>query len=276
MDAHTRYPNDYLALGVRRLQRGDTKWVSGPQIASGDGPVSRAISLALRTPLGRGASRRWAAADNGHGDEYELDSGVFDGVWERQTLLDYGGWDEGWLRNQDSEMAGRFLLRGERLVCVRAMAGHYRPRNSLRGLWRQYLQYGEYREKTAVRHPHTLRRSHLFAPSVVLTCVAAVLPTPMRSPARAGLVFYLAVVGGGSLSVARHAERRVDAALVPLVLVVMHLAHGTGAILGALRYGPPVAGIDSAFRRDRPARRGGPDPEPVFAPSLRLEPSSVR
>ena len=48
--------------------------------------------------------------------------GVFAGVWERETLLEYGGWDEGWARNQDSEMAGRFLARGERLICLPQMA----------------------------------------------------------------------------------------------------------------------------------------------------------
>ena len=102
----------------RRLRRGDTRWVSGPQVATGDGPVSRAVALALRTPLGRGGSRKWGTSDGAVTEEYELDSGVFAGVWERDTLLEYGGWDEGWPRNQDSEMAGRFLARGERLICL--------------------------------------------------------------------------------------------------------------------------------------------------------------
>ena len=40
---------------------------------------------------------------------------MFGGVWRRQTLLDYGGWDERWDKNEDSELASRFLRRGERL-----------------------------------------------------------------------------------------------------------------------------------------------------------------
>ncbi len=93
MDAHTEYSDDYLAQGVNRLLRGDTRWVSGPPVATGNGPVSRAVSLALRTPLERGASRKWATERDGDGSEYELDSGVFAGVRERETLLQYGGWD---------------------------------------------------------------------------------------------------------------------------------------------------------------------------------------
>ena len=48
MDAHTEYPQDYVALGARRLELGDTSWVSGPAIPTGSGPVSRAVALALR------------------------------------------------------------------------------------------------------------------------------------------------------------------------------------------------------------------------------------
>ena len=181
MDAHTSYPADYVALGVQRLAQGDTRWVSGPPIATGNGPVSRAVALALRTSLGRGGSRKWASDRDSQAREYDLDSGVFAGVWARETLLAYGGWDERWARNQDSEMAGRFLERGERLVCLPEMASEYTPRNSVGSLWRQYLDYGDYREWTAVRHPDTMRRSHLLAPGLVVTTAAALAgPRPVR------------------------------------------------------------------------------------------------
>ena len=152
MDAHTEYQANYVALGIRRLREGDTAWVSGPPVPVGRGPVSRAVALALRSPLGRGGSRKWAAEAGEPAREYALDSGVFAGVWERETLLACGGWDEDWMVNQDSEMAGRFLAAGEPLICLTGMAAFYTPRDSLRGLWRQYLRYGEFREKTAVRH----------------------------------------------------------------------------------------------------------------------------
>ena len=57
MDAHTVYREDYAALGVQRLARGDTRWVSGPQVPKGHGPVSRAVALALS---GRDRPRRLA------------------------------------------------------------------------------------------------------------------------------------------------------------------------------------------------------------------------
>src|SRR5262249_18715278 len=155
MDAHTVYPVGYLGTGVERLRRGDTEWVSGPQVPRGSGAVSRAVALALASWLGRGASRK-SSEDVAGAQERDLDTGVFGGVWLRARVLEAGGWDERWPINQDSEMASRFLKRGARLVSVPEMAGYYSPRDSLRGLARQYFRYGFYRAQTFRRPPQSL------------------------------------------------------------------------------------------------------------------------
>jgi succinoglycan biosynthesis protein ExoA len=270
MDAHTEYPDEYLARGVERLRQGGTRWVSGPQVATGHDRVSRAVALALRTPLGYGGSRKWGATGDSAPTEYELDSGVFAGVWERETLLAYGGWDEQWLRNQDSEMAGRFLAGGDRLICLPAMAANYTPRSSLRSLWRQYLQYGEYRAKTAAAHPRTMRRSHLLPPGLVLTGVAAMVPGGRLSRvARAGLCVYAAALVAAGIRVAGDAEQPLDAGLVPVVLAIMHLAYGVGTMRGAVRHDPPLGAVAGALGFTGLAVRLAPPPREVYAPSLR-------
>jgi succinoglycan biosynthesis protein ExoA len=269
MDAHTEYPDDYIALGVERLQRRGTRWVSGPQVPKGHGPVSRAVALALGSPLGRGGSRKWGTEDRRDDEEYELDSGVFAGIWERAALLEYGGWDERWPRNSDSELAGRFLTRGERLICLPAMGASYVPRDSLTGLWRQYLGYGEYRAKTAVRHPHTLRRSHLLAPALVSDAGLALLgPRPVRIAARGGLAVYAAALAFAGVRSLPSAQSPWDAALVPVVLSIMHFGHGAGMMLGMNRHGVPVAALASAVGLNPTAERLARSPDPVFAPSL--------
>jgi hypothetical protein len=269
MDAHTDYPDAYLELGIRRLARGDTRWVSGPMIARGRGRVSRAVALALTSRLGQGGSRKWASAGGDSNGEYELDSGVFGGVWERSTLLEYGGWDERWWRNQDSEMAGRFFARGERLVCLPSMGAEYYPRDSLRSLWRQYFQYGEFRELTALRHPHTMRRSHLLAPALAAdAALSLAAPRPLRQLARRGLVFYSAALARAAVQAAREAQQPRDAALVPLVLATMHVAHGSGSLCAAVRHGPPLAALARVVGLRRLAMWLTPRPEQVSAPSL--------
>lgn len=248
MDAHTRYPSHYLAVGVERLARGDVDWVSGPQLAEGDGRWSRRVALALSSRLGTGG------ADFRHGGdaEFEVDSG-FTGLWRRETLERHGGWDEQWLNDQDFELAARIRKTGGRIVCVPALAAGYIPRDSLRALAEQYHRYGFYRVKTSLRHPESLRRSHVLAPGLVLAAGAAlVAPRPLRRAARAGLAAYAAVVLAASARELPAAP--ADAAVLPLVFVTMHLSWGTGFLRGCATLGVPWAAL-RGLTGGRPASR---------------------
>jgi succinoglycan biosynthesis protein ExoA len=269
MDAHTVYPDDYIELGVQRLARGGTRWVSGPQVPEGHSPISRAVALALLGSIGRGGSRRWGEGTAGEDTEYELDTGVFAGVWDRRTLLEYGGWDEGWDVNEDAEMAARFLASGERLVCVPAMSARYTPRDTLRGLWRQYHGWGEFRARTARRHPGSMRLSQLLPPAVVIGAVATVAgPRRLRQLARLGQIAYDASLLTAGARSRRAAHTPAEAALVPVVLFVMHFGYGVGQLRGWMRYGIPVAALAGLAGVDRPDAGWDPERDPVFAPSL--------
>ena len=233
MDAHTRYPPDYIALGVARLEEGGADWVSGPQVAEGSGRWSRRVALALSTRLGTGGAAFRRSADR----EFEVDSG-FTGLWWRSTLERHGGWDEEWLNDQDFELAARMRKAGERVVCVPTMAAGYIPRDSLRALAEQYHRYGFYRVKTSLRHPESLRRSHVLAPGLVVTAALALAgPRPLRRPARAGVVTYGVVVTVASAQAARAAGS--DAVALPAVFGTMHMAWGIGFLRGCAVLGVP-------------------------------------
>jgi succinoglycan biosynthesis protein ExoA len=248
MDAHTFYPEDYIARGVERLRRGDVVWVAGPQVPYGTGRWSRRVALALGTWFGTGGSARWGADANG-GGERELDTGVFAGLWHRATVEEHGGWDEGWPINQDSELAARVLRAGGRIVSVPELAARYVPRDSLRGLARQYWRYGNYRAKTASRHPESLDPRHLFAPGLALAVVCSLIaPRPLRLLARAGLVAYAAAVAAASASALPEADPE-DAVALPVVFGVMHGAWGFGYLAGSVRFGPPLAALARIARR---------------------------
>jgi succinoglycan biosynthesis protein ExoA len=243
MDAHTHYPRTYLARGVERLQSGDVAWVAGAPIPAGEGKWSRRVSIALRSPLGVGGSPKWVT-----GGETELDTGVFGGVWHRDTLARLQGWDEEWAVNEDSELAARFRAEGMRIVGLPELAARYIPRDSIRGLARQYARYGFYRAKTARRHPESMRRSLWMPPGLVLTlAAAAVAPGPVRRLAQAGTAVYAAALIGGS---ARADEAGpADRASLPLVFAAMHVSWGAGFLAGAARFGPPLAAMRRVFTR---------------------------
>ena len=102
------------------------------------------------------------------------------------------------------------------------MAARYVPRDTLSGLARQYFRYGYFRAKTARRHPHSLRRSHVLIPGMVVTAVASLLaPWPLRSLARLAIAVYVIAIAGESARIARRSAREGgdarDAATLPAV-----------------------------------------------------------
>jgi succinoglycan biosynthesis protein ExoA len=239
MDAHAFFPSRYLAAGVERLERGDdVVWTAGTVVPRANGGISASVVLALGSRLGVGGSSKWHMNDpNGRAqEETELDTGVFAGVWRRETIERLGGWDDGWPVNQDSELAARVHADGGRIVCLPEMAAEYLPRRDFRGLWRQYRRFGFYRAKTSARHDGTLRPTHLLPPAVVVTIAAALLPL--------GIVRRLALLGVGAYGAAllattameRRHGKRGDVLRLPVVLVVMHIAWGLGFLVGWLRF----------------------------------------
>jgi glycosyltransferase involved in cell wall biosynthesis len=258
MDAHTFFPPAYLQAGVDRLRRGDVAWVSGPPVPRPVGAWSRRVALALSTWLGVGGSVKWPRSFDGAGsDELALDTGVFSGVWRREVLTGLGGWDPGWPSNEDAELASRFLAAGERIVGLRDMAAEYVPRDSLRGLWRQYWGYGCYRIRTARRHHRSLRRSHVMPPTVTLALAAAVVaPRPVRTAARAATGAYAGALAVTAAQVARGGAPLGDAAALPAVLATMHVGYGAGMLAGARRFGVPWAAIAHLARLGRGGREG--------------------
>lgn len=241
MDAHTRYPPDYVGQGVARLRRGDVAWASGPALPQGVGPWSRRVELALTTWLGVGdAAFRRAMT------EVESDTG-FTGVLRRETLVALGGWDEASLVNEDGELAARVRAGGGRIVCIPEMAAAYVPRDGLGPLARQYWRYGQYRARTSRLHPESMRPTQLLPPGVVAAAAACLLPGPPGRVARAGIAVYALAVAGASASVAGRAAPR-DVAALPLVLVTMHGTWGAGFLRGCQRFGPPWGAIRRAAR----------------------------
>jgi succinoglycan biosynthesis protein ExoA len=220
MDAHTEYPAKYLRVGVARLRCGDAASVSGPQLAVGADDWSRRIAAALSTRLGVGG----AAFRRPVSEEIEVDSG-FTGIWRRETIKHYEGWNEPYYPNEDAELAARIRSDGGRILCLPEMAAEYVPRNSLSGLWGQYWRYGRARARTVRQHPNALRPGHLLPPSLVLAAVAAPRPSRHGRAARRGLGAYaLAVL---TTSATARCDWR-DALYLPIILPTMHVSWGAG------------------------------------------------
>ena len=114
-----------------------------------------------------------------------------------------------------------------------------------------------------------MRASHLLAPAIVAAA------GPRQSPPagcdgspgwlRASTLGRCSPSGARSLS---GAEAPEDAALVPVVLFIMHAAHGLGQMYGWANYGLPWRALAEVAHLNKLVGAVPASEEPAYAPSL--------
>ena len=222
-DARCVLPPGYVRAAVATLRRTGAANVGGLQRPAGTCPFTRAVAMAMTSPLGAGDARYRLGGAAGPADT------VFLGVFRREALEAAGGFDETLLRNEDYELNWRLRERGETVWFDPALAVAYRPRERLASLVAQYFAYGWWKRIVLRRHPRSRRWRQAVASALVLGLAGSAVLAMVGALFAAALTpaTYLAVLLGGAAAAA--ARRRDPAALLlPLVLATMHLGWGAG------------------------------------------------
>lgn len=224
-DAHADYPRGFIRRLVATLESTAADAVVVPMDSGGSNCLQRAVAWVSDTPMGSGGSahrggRRSGFIDHGHHAAFRMDS-----------FCRAGGYDESFTHNEDAELDCRQRALGSRIYLDAEIRIGYSPRATLRGLWRQYFNYGRGRSRTVRRHPSSLRARQLAVPLYVASCVAAVLlslqwPILLLWPG-----VYVAALLGISLQLAlRH--RSVCGLLAAPAAAAMHWAWALGFFKG--------------------------------------------
>lgn len=223
-DAHSEMSAGYIAACLRALSEVDGAVnVGGWCEVRGRGPWGRAVAAALRSPLGVGNPRLWRRPATTERRDVET---VPFGTFRTETLRRAGGWRPDLVRNQDFELNHRLRAAGGRIVFDPAISFVYRPRESLKAVWNQYWQFGQWKAIVLSSAPTSLRPRQL-APVGLLAIATAALAGPARRPARALLLAYALVT---ALETARSRNWRTAP-----VLTTIHVAWGTGFLVSAGR-----------------------------------------
>lgn len=275
MDVHTEYAPDYLRRCVETLERTGAANVGGPARTRAEGYWPRAIAAAYHSAFCVGGARF-------HNPEYEgpLDTVVY-GCWRKSTLIEAGLFDEELGRNQDDELNFRIALGGGTLWQDPKIRSWYRPRGSLRALFRQYFQYGYWKVRVMRKHGRPAAVRHLvpgafalfagagWAPGLVALFWSRVLPEGFSERAAragwAGLWLWAGVLGlygAASLAAAAAAARKPSPIggwdlfpALPLVFLTYHAGYGLGFLLGVWDF--QIMNRDSGRAEMSALTRGG-------------------
>jgi succinoglycan biosynthesis protein ExoA len=135
LDGHTRYADDYVRSSIAAWSPGIA--AGGPMLAEGTTMWGQATARAMRDPLAIGPARFHHAA------AVESVDTVYLGTFERDTFLRLGGYrtfPSGTV--EDTDLYTRWRSDGGSVVVDPSIVSWYHPRDSWRGLARQYFRYG--------------------------------------------------------------------------------------------------------------------------------------
>jgi hypothetical protein len=229
MDVHARYAPDYVRQCVDVLKETGADNVGGAARAISETWFQRALCLALDSPLGVGGSRYRNADQEG-----EVET-VFLGAFRRHVLDAVGGYDPNAVTNEDAELNQRILERGGKVYLSRKIVAYYFPRDSFRGLARQYFKYGKGRARTLLKH----RRFPSPRPAIpFFMCVSGAALLGVRAlrplaPLAFGLYGAAAALEAVRVTFGKGLHL---APVVAAIFPVLHVSHGVGFGVGLVQY----------------------------------------
>lgn len=225
-DAHAEYPRGFVATCVQDLKESQATSVVVPMMAKGHSCFQRAVAAAQNSWIGNGGSRHRSLAQSGfvtHGHH---------ALFDRRFFQELGGYDENFTHNEDVEYDHRSRIANGK-IWMSAVPVLYFPRETVRGLARQYYNHGCGRARTVLTHNLRPALRQLLPPAILVINLAAILlafgrPSflfvPLLYAAGCSLIgFWIAV-----------RLRDICAAASGLATIVMHMSWGAGFIIHTL------------------------------------------
>lgn len=228
VDGHCEIAHDYVQRCVEILQATDANCVGGPMTTTGETPIARAIALAQSSFFGVGG----VAFRTGRREPGYVDTLAF-GAYRRETFNWVGMFDEELVRNQDDEFNFRLTQAGGKIWLDPSIKSTYFSRATLRGLWRQYYQYGFFKVRIIQKHGRVPSWRHLVPGSFVLGILGTIFLALLTKNRRwLGFVVgpYAIVNILAAIWTARHNWSTLP--LLPLIFFILHAAYGVGFLHG--------------------------------------------
>lgn len=233
LDAHTVYAPDYIRQCFAVLRETGADNVGGPWVARGESVTGAAVGAVFQSRFGTGGAR-------GHDPNYTgpVDT-VYLGCWPRSAFDRFGMFDEELIRNQDDEFNLRLLRSGGKIWQSPRIKSWYHPRESLKSLLHQQIQYGYWKVRVIQKHRMPASIRHLVPGIFVLLFILLLLTSFWWSIA---IWAWLALAGtylicnitASLLTAAQHGWKLFP--ILPFVFAGCHFGYGYGFLRGVLDF----------------------------------------
>ena len=155
---------------------------------------------------------------------------VYLGVYDTKAFRELGGFNEALIRNQDYELNIRIRQSGRLVWFNPNLVVRYKPRPSLRALFRQYFQYGQWKRTVVKLHPSSIRIRQMIPPALIIGIILGI--TLAASLTLWGLILPGCYLTGVLIaSLIQKSSNSVEKIILMLVFPTMHIAWGLGLSL---------------------------------------------
>jgi succinoglycan biosynthesis protein ExoA len=229
-DARCRFPAHYVRKAVERLQALEnegTANVGGVMRTRSESCRQKLIARAMSHPLGVGDARFHLGGKGGFVDTAYL------GTFRKSFLEEIGLYDTSFRTNEDAELNIRTLKEGKKIYLDPDLVVDYFPRNTFRGLARQYFLYGRGRSKTVLKHGRVTSWRQVLPPVLVLGGAAAVLGGIFERLLWLFPIAYMLAISIGAVVIKTDGELRAGIGLKlgsAWAIAIMHVCWGAGFI----------------------------------------------
>jgi glycosyltransferase involved in cell wall biosynthesis len=234
LDAHSQPNREYVERCVQALEEGKGSNVGGVwEIRPGGiGWVAESIAVAASHPLGVGDAMYRLNPKAGAVDTVPF------GAFRRELIDQIGGFDETLLTNEDYEFNTRVRQSGSVVWLDPQIRSIYFARSSFQELARQYWRYGFWKWRMLKRYTNTVRWRQALPPLFVASLIALIFLSFWFSFARwllsLEIILYLFILIAASVRVALRDHKPFLIAGLPLSILIMHLAWGSGFLFSLI------------------------------------------
>jgi glycosyltransferase involved in cell wall biosynthesis len=240
VDGHCVIAPDYVSNCVKHLQKDGVAGVGGPMESIGETSIAKAIAIGMSSLFGVGNS----AFRTVSGRSMLADTVPFP-AYTQEIIERAGLYDEELVRNQDDEYNYRIRELGGRIMLAGDVRSAYFSRTSMKGLWRQYFQYGYWKVRVLQKHPRQMSLRQFVPPLFVLALVISALLALLSALGllssvygRLSSIIPLLYLSANLLASIYTASKRgwKYAFILPLTFAILHLSYGLGFLTGLLKF----------------------------------------